>query len=452
MNEITNQPTERNNATSDTGAMRGASGEHTGFWSNISSEIWSGVESLTGQKSSPASAPLDGGMALQDNGNDSASAHLPGLDLSDYKDEALKVYDQLDSTNQGFVTKEQLAQAVDNPQFKGEDAEALAALYVVKQDQHAGNVPQGLNPDVLTRAEIEAMPTSLAPSAAQAAGDDTIFQVKEAKIINRTLLHADASLANAQSDSTLSNPAFTGSDKPSDSVKADDIKQGHAGDCYFDSALAAVAASNPETISNSIAQNENGSYTVTFKGDPSHPMTVPPPTDSELALYNGASKDGIWPSIMEKAFADHQILFGHKSENNDTAQDASSNGRPAQAMYLLTGDESHFEGFHEGQAYEGLDNHHGGIDHPMQDLENSVAQGDIAVVGTGNQNLGFGLADDHAYTVVGYQPGQDGGTFELRNPWGDDSRPNGDYFSISGDELAASIHDVSYSDTNAGAN
>ena len=55
-----------------------------------------------------------------------------------------------------------MAQAISgDPQIKGEDAEALTALYSVKRRELAGDGPKGVDPNVLTRAEIEAMPTSL---------------------------------------------------------------------------------------------------------------------------------------------------------------------------------------------------------------------------------------------------------------------------------------------------
>ena len=147
---------------------------------------------------------------------------------------------------------------------------------------------------------------------------------------------------------------------------------------------------------------------------------------------------------MEKAFAAHQILFGSKLIFNDTEQDAISGGHASAAMALLTGERTAFASFPQGQAKVPGPDLSGGISSPMQILENAEAQGDMAVVGTGNNNLGFGLVTNHAYTVVGYQPGADGGTFELRNPWDDTDKPDGDYFSISGNKLAASIHDVSF--------
>ena len=45
---------------------------------------------------------------------------------------------------------------------------------------------------------------------------------------------------------------------------ADDPLQGQVGDCYFISALAAVAKSNPQLLANAVRTNRDGTYTVTF--------------------------------------------------------------------------------------------------------------------------------------------------------------------------------------------
>ncbi|MBU6450158.1 MAG: hypothetical protein KGS72_00150 [Cyanobacteria bacterium REEB67] len=264
------------------------------------------------------------------------------------------------------------------------------------------------------------------------------FRVTEAKEETWLLNHAQASLGNKGSGAAFENTA-----NPVASINQNDVTQGASGDCYFDSALAAVAKTQPEIIANSIKLNENGTYTVTFKGDPQHPIDVEPPTDSELSLYNSASADGTWANIIEKAYADHQILFGGRKIADDTEQDAISAGNAGRSLALLTGEPAPFYQLAPGQAAR-MESEPIGVISPLDQLEAAASQGAEAMVGIGNAPDGSGLASHHEYTVVGYQPGANGGNFELRNPWNDSTKYYGSYFSISADQLAPGINNIAF--------
>jgi hypothetical protein len=404
-----------------------------------------------------------------------------------------------------------MAAAIEHdPSIKGEDAEALAALYDIKKNEQPGHVPQGIDTTVLTRTEIENMPTNLvdeklkldelktindpdllssfdpnntgriseksvsavlgektAGQYQELANDyatqhltpeeqaqvrdngltsneltslehDQAFRATEAKEATWVLNHAHTSLENKGSGA-----AFQNAENPVNSVHQNDVSQGVSGDCYFDSALAAVAATQPETIANSIKQNENGTYTVTFKGDPQHPINVEPPTDSELSLYNGAAGDGTWANIIEKAYADHEVLFGGRNIDDDTEQDAISKGNPGRALALLTGEPARYFPLAPGQATATESGQLEGAS-PLSQLEAAAVRGEDALVGVGNAPEGSGLASHHEYTVVGYEAGADGGTFELRNPWNDTSKHDGAYFSITADQLAPGINNIAF--------
>jgi hypothetical protein len=517
MKDNTNQSAENALSRQPSGDMHGAEAAHTKTWSDLSANLWSGQELLQLPRDSQTGAGLssqgvEAPAMKAGTANKTADAPLPPLELGDFKAEALKVYDKLDTNHQGFVSTEQMAVAIQNdPSIKGQDAAALAALYEVKHGEQNNFVPADLNSSVITPAEIQGLPDSLSQeqsslndlrkitaldksgaldtnndgrvseaevskamggqvgaeygqlaqnyaakhldpaeqaqvsqnglttSELQSMDRDERFRVYEAANITGTLHNADRSLT-----STQNTEAFQNTQNPVESIKQNDVDQGRAGDCYFDSALASVAATQPETIRNSIKENNNGSYTVTFKGDPEHPINVPAPTDAELSLYNAASPDGIWPNIMEKAFADHQVLFGHRVIDNDTAQDAVSGGRGGTALALLTGEATTDVHLNQGQAFETEATPHGIFNSPLSQLETAAAQGDDAVVGVGNVTDGSPLPGHHVYSVVGYRPGADGGTFELRNPWGEQNRTDGDYFSIPADQLAPSINQVAY--------
>jgi hypothetical protein len=51
-----------------------------------------------------------------------------------------------------------------------------------------------------------------------------------------------------------------------------------------------------------IRENEDGTYTVTFAGARSEPITVNRPTLLESVLYTRLTECGYWPAVIEKAF------------------------------------------------------------------------------------------------------------------------------------------------------
>lgn len=73
-----------------------------------------------------------------------------------------------------------------------------------------------------------------------------------------------------------------------------------ASNCHFMAGLASMAAVNPNAIMNMIRDNGNGSYTVTFPGK--EPITVPAPSEAEIAYYDLASRHGTWSAVMQMAY------------------------------------------------------------------------------------------------------------------------------------------------------
>lgn len=95
-------------------------------------------------------------------------------------------------------------------------------------------------------------------------------------------------------------------------VQIDDIKQGEIGNCYFMSAIGAIANCNPEFIENMIAEN-NHTYSIKFFNQDKLATFVT--VDDKFWLNSGnipiyanvGNQDGdkkeIWPMILEKAWA-----------------------------------------------------------------------------------------------------------------------------------------------------
>ncbi|MBU6451623.1 MAG: hypothetical protein KGS72_07595 [Cyanobacteria bacterium REEB67] len=249
-----------------------------------------------------------------------------------------------------------------------------------------------------------------------------------------------------------SRELFADRANPLASIKMDDVVQGSVGNCYFESVLASVAGNKPEIIRDSIKDNQDGTFTVTFKGDAAHPVTVAAPTDTELAIYSQGSKDGIWAPVMEKAFSRYSVDVLKRPQFDGTAQDATAAGMEMPTMKLLTGENA--LAYHTTSCYENAN-----LKIPSGDpveINDLVAKsaidgltgGKLVTVGTSDGLAReLGLDAHHAYTVISYTPGADGGTFVLRDPRGAIENRQA-YPKITGAQLRRNPLTISVGDVN----
>lgn len=430
------------------------------------------------------------------------------IKLTDFNQAATDVIKAVDPS--GRVTEGELAKAMENQQFKGQDAQVLAALYynygeLSKLTQTPDEQNKGLSGDDVARLPLAAMfdagkmdswansnfgkfasNGSLSQTAIEAAlakpstssQDATALRLLEqyfpqiSQGQSSSSSNADAiSLADVDNfrkntmgnqergalylsmTSDLARTSVLGegadvnhqlysSSNPLDSIKPEAVTQGFIDDCFFDSPLAALAQRNPSLIANAIKDNNNGTYTVTFPGAPNEPITVTPPTEAELGLYDGGSKYGTWAPIMEKAFGEYRRAHAQQfqiSDDPDATPEKGADGMgiAQDAMTLLTGKQAAFVGIHHEQSNQKAQSSGapGSGDSSSQSVQtNPAAIGQLldevinkdnlpitaAVYGdnTGHTKNGA-LIDQHEYTVLGYTPdGKGSGTVTLRNPYG----------------------------------
>ena len=116
------------------------------------------------------------------------------------------------------------------------------------------------------------------------------------------------------------------------------IYQGGVGDCYFISSIDGVLNVSPQLIANMIAQNANGTFTVTFPGGSKQNVTL---TDGEIAQFSFALNNGCWLAVM--GMAEAQVLAAHPVAPVSNAQKATplgivvDGGYQTQVLSLLTG-------------------------------------------------------------------------------------------------------------------
>jgi hypothetical protein len=221
---------------------------------------------------------------------------------------------------------------------------------------------------------------------------------------------------NRAQDPANSRDLYADKGNPLASIKPDSVEQGAIGNCYFASALASVAQSNPELIRNAIKDNGDGTYTVTFPGARDYPVTVKAPTEAEQGLYNAGGQHGLWASVMEKAhgeFYNQGIMAKVFGRSWTPTEGADGGGIPGNAIALLT-----------GQSYESFSTTFNSQQSVADQLARALADNPPRAIVAGTNKSLFsedtegGFARGHAYSITGFESdGNGGGLVTIRNPW-----------------------------------
>ncbi len=200
-----------------------------------------------------------------------------------------------------------------------------------------------------------------------------------------------------------------------DEPKADDVRQGAIGNCYFPAAMAAVASARPDVIKNMIKDNGDGTYTVKFTpGAASRPVEIKVDGDLYARSYGGPIYGGslggstapdkmeLWFPLIEKAYAQWKGSY-----------DSIGNGGVAgQVMSDVMG---------KGYKYENISA--ANQDRVYEMIKTAAANKQPMAAGTyGTEDAAkytnTGVYAHHAYSVMGVE--EENGTkyVKVRNPWG----------------------------------
>lgn len=212
-------------------------------------------------------------------------------------------FEQLDRNGNGRISAAESAKAIGNPVFKGSTAAAVTTLYKVMGEMQGFSDDTQLLPKLPQHPWLDKIPlqnyderglsrqdlNALIETAHQKPGDARVSEVFGRFSMSSFLAPG------------LKRELFP---KGIESIRPDHIEQGEIGDCYFLAAVASLAntPAGKKQIQNMIKDHSNGSYTVTFPGK--SPVTIQAPTEMELSLYSNAGQDGLWLSVLEKAYAE----------------------------------------------------------------------------------------------------------------------------------------------------
>lgn len=182
-----------------------------------------------------------------------------------------------------------------------------------------------------------------------------------------------------------------------------DIQQGAIGDCYYLAALAGVAATDPQAITQMIAPMGDGTYAVRFfdRGNEVYVrVDADLPISSYGLTYADLSPSGeIWVAIAEKAYA--HFRSGRNSYSS------LNGGWMAEPLTQITNRVSGT--YWIGSSATTLYNY----------LRTSLEAGHPTTIGS-NYNAASPVIGSHAYTVLSVETDANGQWVTVYNPWGVD--------------------------------
>ena len=242
-------------------------------------------------------------------------------------------------------------------------------------------------------------------------------------LVKDPALHKDELNADGTprfSKKTFKGPLFV------DGVKAEDVKQGQIGNCYFPAAMAALAKTDPDAIQRMIKSNGDGTYTVTFKEmdyATGRFKDVAVKVDGDLyvrsygaPLYGSSSGDTsadrmeLWFPLIEKAYA-----AWHGSYN-----DIGNGGFSSDVLQAVLGKEGRDMTVSTSPST---------VERTWTQIKRGVDNKWPVAAGTHGDSqealyTNTGVYADHAYSVIGYEERGGERYVQLRNPWGE-SEPSG---------------------------
>lgn len=272
-----------------------------------------------------------------------------------------------DTDGDGNVTNDEFMDRVSDPMVQGEEAVTLATLIRFQRAQ--GKNWSGPYP-ALSLATLR-----------ECAEDHSVVACLE----RRQAFSTDR-LARSSEQLFSSNGRIQ--------TESRSMKQFLPPQCTFHAALFAVAAREPERISKIINDCGDSGYEVKFPGW-EQPQSVNPPTDTERILLSNALEDGLWLTVLEKAWG--QRYGGGVGSTLQTP------GLASEAIAALSGQVAHE---HRLGVADLKDTER------LQPLWQALDNGGPVVAQTDETKMP-GLTAWHAYTLISHDA--DTQTVRLRN-------------------------------------
>jgi hypothetical protein len=212
-----------------------------------------------------------------------------------------------------------------------------------------------------------------------------------------------------------------------------DIYQGYCGDCYYVSALSAVAKVDPDVIRQSIVSLGDGTFAAQMHTANGQTVFVrmnadlPTWTGGGIAYAGLGTGNSLWAALLEKAFTYVRSGANPLAPAYATIDNGGWMSESFTALGLANSD------YYAGSASQ-----------LVSDLAQVLNTGEAVTIAISNPANGAPLIGDHAYTVDHVSTDSRGVvTIVLRNPWGVDGAGNDGhndgYVTVTPAQLYASM-------------
>lgn len=207
------------------------------------------------------------------------------------------------------------------------------------------------------------------------------------------------------------------------------VKQGDLGDCFCVAMIGGMVARDPQELVRNITANHDGSYTVRFAGAAA--VTVPAPTETEIAVNSSAGGNGLWLTVYEKACGAVAARFTPVGKRKPVAADnIAYGGLAGDVVEAFTGHKCRWS------------------DREDDDLAARLAAGvagKCLMYAVLREKIEpAGLINGHVYAVVGFDPERR--TVTVFDPRGLDHKPKGAAGPRRGFEMRDGVFTVSLKD------
>jgi hypothetical protein len=208
------------------------------------------------------------------------------------------------------------------------------------------------------------------------------------------------------------------------------IHQGRMGNCFCLAPLGAMLYRDPREVASWFEVQSNGNILVKLAAGP---VSVPPPTDAELAFASGNSQDGTWVNLYEKAIGEARNERNRPGRRFAVSLDAiSQGGAEAPILSYITGHKVSVFPLKFGPKPEAAGARMAQL---RQNLADATSNKLLMVCATVKPSTPA-LTPKHAYALLDYDAQAD--TVKLWNPHGNYFKPKGQagltngYFTTNG--------------------
>jgi len=299
-------------------------------------------------------------------------------------------FGDIDTDKDGFLDKDEIDTALGDHTFKGNEAAMVATVKKMLGDfEELADDEIGWENDGITKADIAAF-----EKAAKAKlKPDTTAKIED--LYNWGI----SKIAGTK------RQLFVGK-----KVDPTNVSQGMIGDCWYLAALVGVAFRNEADVRAMITP-KGGSlpkYEVGLPGGKK--VTITEPTDGELVLFASSGGNGLWLSLIEKAYGQANNDDAYIWVDTSVTDAADGGDRISKGIELMTGSSVNVDLL----LFTSIDTTRDRLEKAFK--SNKIVTAAVNQTLLQGQYSDDGLVRAHAYTVVSYNRKRD--VIRVRNPWG----------------------------------